>query len=199
MIQSSDLIDWPKILLVEFDYRYYRFNRIFGYRLRVLMVTWFFRWGEFVYPSSAVPPTGKDLVIEDEVKEAKFPHQFSPIDLKGGHLHLHPGELQQWSSCLRWSSRCSPSPQLPLTEEQKVVLSQPLTSWLFYTLIFWFHPFSGSEVDTRACNSTDNNIMCYELAIHLVHKHAILQNCWREIVLRPLSTDPRSTHPSIRY
>ena len=39
MIQSSDLIDWPKILLVEFDYRYYRFNRIFGYRLRALVFT----------------------------------------------------------------------------------------------------------------------------------------------------------------
>ena len=36
MIRSSDLIDWPKILPVEFDYRYYRFNQIFGYRLRAL-------------------------------------------------------------------------------------------------------------------------------------------------------------------
>ena len=39
MIQSSDLIDWPKVLLVEFDYRYYRFNQIFGYRLKALIIS----------------------------------------------------------------------------------------------------------------------------------------------------------------
>ena len=72
----------------------------------------FFRWGEFVYPSSAVPPTDQDLITEDEEQVSRN----SKIDLviniffvkvvsigpmvqgsKGPKVQGSKGPMEQWT------------------------------------------------------------------------------------------------------
>ena len=69
-----------------------------------MLIMWCFRWGKFVYPSSAVPPTDEDLIAEDE-EQVISTHMYNEIRfwqvlLYHLHLRLAPTHPLSWAPSL---------------------------------------------------------------------------------------------------
>ena len=69
-----------------------------------MLIMWCFRWGKFVYPSSAVPPTDEDLIMEVEEQvistHTYIDIRFWQVLLYHLHLRLAPTHPLSWAPFL---------------------------------------------------------------------------------------------------
>ena len=136
-----------------------------------MLMSWCLRWGEFVYPSSAVPPTDQDLITEDEEQVSRNSNYillFYLLDQgcisDGCLLLLHFTGLNHWRGSDCWSCNCSLCWMLPLQEEQEVHIH--LVSEI--GLIKWWLDYSDDQMCNIWLLSTRDS--CVEIS---VNSHAL--------------------------